>query len=514
MTTNSLAKQTLRRINDAMDQGQTGAIGEIVQTVRRLSGKIAHVSISELSEIIEQDPSVTAKIVSAANTFAYNPSGHEIGSVTEAIHVVGFDRVRSLTLTLMLSESAGKALDNVEQREMASLSVCSGMLAQTLVAGCPQFSADPEIAFVSASLRNYGKLLMSTFFVDEYIAARDAARAGPGDAAYADVFGMTPLELGYTLLQSTNLPELIMKSLERVPPDKLTRSPQSEAEEILVAAEFCVKVSELAFDANIAPENFKVELNKVIKQFSASIPVDFDMVLRALEEVDAQVSQLNLIIGIKDEASPINKALKARMNGGFVPRPGPIAKAKEKVAGAPIGLIPVAGDGAESLEDFVETLDKRITSGRGVDLKEAYDRVTVSIAQELGLAGCMAFLPDTDRSGGARYSARSGVGPLYERIKNRPLVAPDKKDIFGICFARKEDILIRDTKAGKIATVIPSWVHDRGDVTSMIILPVALGQNMLALFVGTKNEGLAIEIEPATHKRLRQLRASLAKAQG
>ncbi|MDQ8185663.1 HDOD domain-containing protein [Pelagicoccus sp. SDUM812002] len=505
-TLNPLARKTLRRLNEALEGGKTGAMPEIVQTVRKLSGQIATVSIQDLSEIIERDPSVTEKVISAANTFGYNPNGIEIGTITEAIHTVGFDRIRNLTLTVMLAQNAGKGMDSDTQREMASLSVCSGLLAQNLVSSSERFSADPDIAFVSGSLRNYGKLLMSTFFVDEYTEARDLARQGGDDSAYCDIFGMTPLDLGHTLLLSTNLPDIIMESLQSVSKEKLARSAQTDSEEILIAAEFCVKVCELSFDETLNPEAFKKELNALVQMFGDSIPIDVDMVLAGLEEVDSSMSQLNEVIGIKN--SPANRALRARIDGRSVRT---VAQSSKK--GVEIGI---GKPNTEPERDLNEILEGMLESEEPLDdeqVKTLYGSLNLAIAAELELDCCMTFLEDQENSRSVRFSARHGNGLLYDRIKNRPLVSSDNKDIFSICLGRREDILIQDAKAGKISKVIPEWIHERGDVNSLIILPASLSNKLFAIFVGVKLDGSAIEIAPATHQRLKQLRTQLAKMQ-
>lgn len=488
-----------------MESGQTGAMPEIVQTVRKLSGQIANVSIQDLSEIIERDPSVTEKVISAANTFGYNPSGIEIGTINEAIQTVGFDRIRNLTLTVMLAQNAGKGLDSEQQREMAALSVCSGLLAQNLISSSVRFSSDPDLAFVSGSLRNYGKLLMSTFFLDEYMEARDRARSGLNDGAYLEVFGLTPLELGHTLLLSTNLPDLIMASLKSVPKEKLVRCAESEADEILIAAEFCVKVCELAFDDSLGPDAFQQELSAIVQMFSDSIPVDLEMVVAGLDHVDTSMSQINEVIGVKGSQSPANQALRARLDGRAIVKKTAVASAVK-----PMGIVKSKEDESLSLAGILELLDQDGVTLTDEQLREVYENLNKAIATELDLTGCMTFLKDPEQRKGVCFSARHGTGLLYDRIKNRPLISSNKSDIFSICLNRREDILIQDTGAGKIAKVIPEWIHERGEIKSLIILPASIEKELFAIFIGVKSDGRAIEIEPATHKRLRHFRTRLS----
>ena len=501
--TDPLAKKTIRRITEALDRNQTGALSEIVQIVRKLSGQAAHVSIAELSELIGRDPTITQKVINAANTFGYNPSGHPIVTISEAIHTVGFQRVRNLTLSLMLAENAGMKLNNEEQREMAALAVCSGMLAQTLASSSSRSAIDPEMAFVGASLRNYGKLLMATFFVDEYVEARSVATAADPDKAYLDIFGITPLDLGHTLLKSTNLPEAIMASLQRVAPAALARPAATSEDEILLAAEFCVRVCEVAFDERIGPDEFDGAIAAIVQTFAKSFPVEVELVTEALATVDSMMSQLNLIIGVRDEASPANLKLRARAKRARLPARQPAAPPRTADQDRELR--------AESSFQLAEArLDALLQSAEPIDLPAIHQLLAKTIAEGLGLESCIAFLPDPFDAKKRRYSSAEGLGPLFDKIKNRPLVAPDNKDIFSICLARREDILIQDAKAGKIASVIPEWVHARGQVNSLILLPASHNDALFAIFAGSVTNGSPIKLEENDLRRLKVLRLKLA----
>ena len=45
---------------------------------------------------------------------------------------------------------------------------------------------------------------------------------------------------------------------------------------------------------------------------------------------------------------------------------------------------------------------------------------------------------------GGAYAARAGVGDLLGQIRGRPVIDAGRRDVFGICLTRREDVLIRD----------------------------------------------------------------------
>lgn len=506
---NPLAKKTIAKIAAALEEDQTTAISEIIQIIQELAGKAFSISISELSQLIGRDPTITEKVISAANTLGFNPSGTPISTISEAIHTVGFEKIRNLAISLMLAENAGKHLNTYEQREIAALSVCSGMMAQSLL-GETNSNIESELLFVCSSLRNYGKLLMSTFLVDEYREAKSLALDMPSDAAFREVFGLTPLGLGRLLLESTNLPRSIMSSLREVPPSILDHVTQSQEDEILVMAEFAVCISSIAFDDNISAEDFNQALTETIGRFSKSFPISLEAVNQALIDVETSMSQLNRAIGIRDENSrPIMK-LRARVNGDPLPEPPPESRITSKKR-KPVAEMNEA-EREEHIDDTYQQETKKLAEllvpGERIVLKDVYQSVANTIQTALELENCLIFVREEFDT--HCLSARYGLGPLFDRVKNRPLIAPDKKDIFSICLARREDILIQDTNAGKIKSVIPEWIHQCSDTTSFIILPISLEKHLFSIIVGTVSHGRAVELKDGDLRYLRIIRNHLA----
>jgi len=135
-----------------------------VQLIQALSAKAREISVTDLAEIVQKHVTVMAKVIAVANTLGYNPSGIEIGTVSQAIQVIGFERIRSLVTSLILVHDAVDATAAMDQRDTAMLALCSGLVAQQV--SRDRGTPDPEQAFVAASLRNFGRLLLATYLTD------------------------------------------------------------------------------------------------------------------------------------------------------------------------------------------------------------------------------------------------------------------------------------------------------------------------------------------------------------
>src|SRR6478609_6696193 len=135
MDASTLAAQTMDRARSAMETTRIASLPEVVKLLRALSGNSQQVSVLDLAEVIQSDPVVMAKVVGAANMFAYNPNGVEVTSVSQAIHVIGYERIRTLAMSLMLAEQISRTHSPDTQREYAAQSLLAGCLAQALAGG-------------------------------------------------------------------------------------------------------------------------------------------------------------------------------------------------------------------------------------------------------------------------------------------------------------------------------------------------------------------------------------------
>ncbi|MCH6258888.1 HDOD domain-containing protein [Puniceicoccaceae bacterium K14] len=512
-----LAKQTVATIEKALaNKNQATAINEVIQIIQELASKAFSISVAELSQLISKDVAITKKVIDSANTFGFNPSGHEITTISQAIHTIGFERIRNLSISLLLVENAGKSLNSHEQKEMAAMAVTSGLMAQQMI---DQMNSDidPEFAYVCSSLRNYGKLLMTTFLVEDYREAKSIGdETKDHDAAFVEVFGLTPLKLGQILLQSSNLPQSIMNSLEEVSPSVLEEAIHTEDAKVCVLADFCVKVCETTFDSDVPPEDFNNSVNKLIDKYNKCLPITLDMVNLSLGEIDTSVSVFNRTIGLSNSDSPLSVGIKSRINGRPVPArkiidPPPKSKTpdKEKAAKPPPDTKKQSEAVSENVyKNTMGLLLRKREPGETINFKEIYDSVVETTASSLNVESCMVFVEEEGKPG--IFSARSGVGNVFKNVKHRPVISPKNRDIFSICILKKEDILIQDITAGKISSVIPDWITLNSKAKSIALFPLSHGKKLYALMVCISRTDQTIKLDKNDLRRIKSMRASLS----
>jgi len=310
----SLAQKTIKHVTSQLQSGESAGLSEIVELIQKLSTNAYETSIQDLSGLIGKDVVVTAKVIAAANTIGYNPGGIEVSTISQAIHVIGFNKIRQLTVSLLLVESANRHLNPTEKREIAALALCSGLMAESVMA--QRSTVAPDHAFICASLRSYGRLLMTSFMIEEYRKARTMATTGLSeDEAFNRVFGLTPLELGYHLLASAHLPDPILKSLRAAPPGLIRNIAEKPELELLALADLSVRVCELALRSDIGAEEFKKRTGVIAARSGKTFGLDREALVNLLQETGQQLSDFAHAFGFKTLTEQFSPRLNARVKG-------------------------------------------------------------------------------------------------------------------------------------------------------------------------------------------------------
>ncbi|HJW24250.1 MAG TPA: HDOD domain-containing protein [Rhodocyclaceae bacterium] len=162
-------------------------------------------TMGNLAHHVEQDPVVTARILSLANGAAHAHGGGLVRDMVTATSMVGIAKVRELVLSLSLARFAG---DSRVSSYFWEHSVAVGVCAQEL---SRQVAVCPDHALVAGLLHDIGQLWMAKFYPLEVQQVRMAVSAGtvPIREAEKQYFGLDHCEIGYILADHWNLPESV-----------------------------------------------------------------------------------------------------------------------------------------------------------------------------------------------------------------------------------------------------------------------------------------------------------------
>jgi HD-like signal output (HDOD) protein len=197
-------------------------------------------SAHELAQAISSDQALTAKLLRLSNS-AYYGFPRRIGTVRDAVVLLGFRAVRSATLASCVIEAlpGGRVLDAMTAWRY---SVTVGLLAEVLARADRQHQDE---AFTAGVLHNIGRLAMDQHRPRELLASlRLAQREGTTIAeAQRAVLGFTDADLGGALALHWNFPEALARAVERHPLDVNALPDKRSLEAFVVRARLFARAS-------------------------------------------------------------------------------------------------------------------------------------------------------------------------------------------------------------------------------------------------------------------------------
>lgn len=169
-------------------------------------------TVNAVSAIILRDLSLTTQILKVVNSIFYQTYQRQVHTVSSAVMVLGFDRLRDLAVGLRLFEQFQKSGDLSHLKHLVVLSFLTAIQAQELVREDPQLKA--EEVFITALLFNIGELIVAYYLPQEYRRILNLMDKGEAKSTAAQrVLKASMEEVGLAILKDWNLPEVMIKRL-------------------------------------------------------------------------------------------------------------------------------------------------------------------------------------------------------------------------------------------------------------------------------------------------------------
>jgi HD-like signal output (HDOD) protein/prolyl-tRNA editing enzyme YbaK/EbsC (Cys-tRNA(Pro) deacylase) len=204
-------RQKVESINDL--PAMPGLAAEII---RIRNNPYAHAS--ELSAVIEQDPSLSAQVVRYASSPLYAYQG-KITSVEQAIvRVLGMDFVEDLAFGLSLGKAFNNpkegplGLDNFWQHSLYCATMTQALCNQIDYAVRPP----PSIGYLAGLLHNFGILLLGHLFPAQFDRLNRAVSAEPHRSLQElerENIAVSHTELGLWLMAAWDMPKEIVEAV-------------------------------------------------------------------------------------------------------------------------------------------------------------------------------------------------------------------------------------------------------------------------------------------------------------
>ena len=515
--------------------------------------------VSALADSVLKDVALTNKILRMVNTVTYSSYGGAVGTISRAVSILGFQKVRGAALSLMLFEHLQNKAQAADLKDLVTGSYFAGMLSREL-AGKLHLRNTEEI-FICAMFHRLGKLL-ATFYLHEE--ASDVARLASAenmneDRAALEVLGITYTDLGTGIARKWNMPEQIVQS---IPPAADAKVAAARTDQHKLAA--LAGMSNLLCDAVKLPDS--VARDKAIGQIAAQYGNVVDLDVTALNNLvekaarafvdearalDLQtgngqlMQKLRAISGhevpvsggramtrasgtalaaassesnASAAATLVNMTRAAQPVTTAAPRSGTAAQADTIVNEA--ASIPAAVPAARraTLEPVTLSPDNTrctmLTAGisditatlaGGYVLNDALRIILETMYRSMGFTRVLLCTLD---QGTHSLKARFGFGEDTERIVKKGFHIPldPAKDVFSVALTKAADICIEDCNAGKLKGHVPGWYRSLVQTVGFILFPVVINRKPLALIYADSSDGRALRFEQNELNLLKTLR--------
>jgi two-component system, cell cycle response regulator len=171
-------------------------------------------TLADISELVARDMSLSARILKVSNSAFYS-FPQQIGSISQAVSILGMNAVRSLVLSFsFLSIKQGRSPNHFDFEQFWRQSLAAAVAAKLIlekVAG-----ANTDEIFISGLLQNLGELVLARTFPEEYdqvLAMADDSQGGRL-AAEEEVFGLNHTLVGAAVARKWGFPEVLVLPIE------------------------------------------------------------------------------------------------------------------------------------------------------------------------------------------------------------------------------------------------------------------------------------------------------------
>ncbi|RPH87474.1 MAG: HDOD domain-containing protein, partial [Desulfobacteraceae bacterium] len=253
-------------------------------------------SVLDLNRIIEQDPGLTTRLLKMVNS-AYFGRRTKISSISHAIIMAGFKRVRLMALNISLRDTfpLGR-VGGIDYDLFWKTSLYRALIAQGFSqAGRLAEALDPEEIFTAGLILEIGMLLLF------HVCPKEHQAVFPGGAmALTDLIawenehlGINHREVGRIILQRWHFPDQIIESQKYFGPEAL-QGDRSPWVRILEFARICTQIF-------FGPQDDFQLLDSLALAQGLSPEILNEILVTTFSQVEEVAGQLRLMINSQDD---------------------------------------------------------------------------------------------------------------------------------------------------------------------------------------------------------------------
>lgn len=482
--THSTVDFLLRRIRHKQDfPAFAHHIIEINQKASALPSN--YVSASELANVILKDYSLTNKLLKLVNSAFFGQFSGKITTVSRAVVVLGFERIRMAATGLILFEHLQNKAQTAELKDAAVSSFMSGLIARNIAENIKLKVT--EEAFICAMLHNLGKHLVIFYFPEEYKAIKNRMKQNEISEGIASraVLGIPFEEVGIEVLRAWNFPDVIITSMHRLPAGTV-EAPKSEDDILRGLSNLSNELCDIVKNT-IGPSRQKA-FTDIAKRYQKCVPISVKEISGLLISAGEQIEKYSDILKIDLRESELLQRLIIE----------PEDADKGKISSDDGGLLEPSDDRqADQANSLLEAAPEGITEDHLHILINGIQEITNVLLENYDLSDIMFIILETmyrgfgfnrvifcmlDRSRTV-MSGRFGFGEdIQEVLRDFSFKPSPSADVFSLAVLQGKDFLVGDCDASDMSEQIPQWYRKSIAAPAFILYPLTLKNVSLGLF--------------------------------
>ncbi|WP_373975793.1 HDOD domain-containing protein [Chitinibacter sp. SCUT-21] len=480
----------LRRMRHSAD---FPALSQTIAAINKVDESQAE-KVQSLSGVILQDFSLTNKLLKIVNSASYGQFGGAISTISRAIVILGFDRIRSLAVTILLFEHMQNKAHASRLRDVVLEIFFGGMLCRKLAD--KNGWRDAEEALICGMFQHLGRLLTHFYFNEESLEIlKRKTQTGEAETIAAEaVLGVSYAELGIAIAGEWNFPERIVHSMRPLPDSKV-REPMNQAERLRVFANLSTEMLPLV---TMKPVDASVYTQSLIKRFSAIVSWSEreiqDLLKDAAKQYLSYLSLLQIDLGSAEFATQLRSLAGVKAATGAAPL------AEESTAQT--GSSDQASSPAAMLSAGVQDITNSLVGE--FNLNDVLRMILETMYRSIGFERVLFCTRDVKKG---TMVARFGFGKDVDVILpkfNFPL--SPLEDVFQLVLAKNADVFIEDVDAESIAQRIPAWYRVISQSKTLVVFPVVIDKKAVGLFYADRMSAHSLSLPHDQLNLLKTLR--------
>ena len=440
---------SLRNVKDWVSWLRDKEMPIFSRTAQRIYESIDQRSVRalELSNIILEDPCLTAKLLKLANSSYYNPSNQKLSTVTRALVILGSELVRELTLTCSVIESVVK-LDNQDNvnREVghAIHSAVQAKFIATMVG-----DESPEEVFIAAFLNKIGHIAFWCYASDRGHQLQQLIDEQniPAEKAEKQILGFSLSRLSAALSRSWKLGGLVEQTFNN--PDQHTDRTQ-----LVLLARQVAECSDKGWESP--------EMVRCAERIAKVIPKECDNLIECLENNAKMAIKIAAQFGARDAARFIACSLDNPKQKNESPV---LSENVEEINNTPVQL--------RILHDLASMMLGAI------DINILFEMISEGIHRGIGMERTFFGLLTPDRKA---LKEKTSVG--WSSTQHYPgLLVPLKaSNLFGFVLKQHEGLWIRPKQDHQLQKLFTDEVRELVGCHACFAMTVEMNQRPIGLF--------------------------------